>query len=60
MTQFVNGQAELEGGVAFPPMKPGRTALGVRLNRVSWFKGAIREVRIYPTALDAAALQRVP
>ena len=41
-------------------MKPGRTSLGVRLNQVFWFKGAIREVRIHPAALDAAALQRVP
>ncbi|HUJ45234.1 MAG TPA: LamG domain-containing protein [Opitutaceae bacterium] len=60
MTSYVNGQMELEGTLEFSPMKPGRTSLGVRLNQVSWFKGAIREVRIHPTALDGAALQRVP
>jgi hypothetical protein len=60
MVHYVDGQMELEGAVDFAPMKPGRTSLGVRLNQVFWFKGAIREVRIHPAALDAAALQRVP
>lgn len=59
MTHYVNGQQELEGRVDFAPMQVGRTSLGVRLNRISWFKGALGEVRLHGTALDAAALQRV-
>jgi hypothetical protein len=58
-SHFVNGEKEREGEIALTPMSTGQTSLGVRLNRVYWFKGAIREVRFHPLALDAAALQRV-
>jgi hypothetical protein len=60
MAHYVNGQMELEGPLDFAPMTSGRTSLGVRLNQVFWFKGAMREVRLHAAALDAAALQRVP
>lgn len=59
MAHFVNGQPELAGPVAFGPMSGGRLSLGVRQNRVYWFKGAIREVRFTPEALPAERLQRV-
>jgi hypothetical protein len=58
MSHYVNGVLELEGEVHFPPMSAGRTSLGVRQNRVSWFKGVISEVRYAPQALSAAQLQR--
>jgi hypothetical protein len=58
MEHFVNGVQELEGEVALVPFAAGRTSLGVRLNQEYWFKGAIREVRFHPRALDAADLQR--
>ena len=32
------------GDVAFTPLAAGRTSIGVRQNRVSWFKGRIRAV----------------
>ena len=57
---FVDGTKEMEGEVAFAPMTKGQTSLGVRLNRVFWFKGGIREVRFSPTALSPAQLQRPP
>jgi hypothetical protein len=60
MASFVNGTAELEGEVAVPPLAAGRTSLGVRLNQISWFKGAIREVRFHSTALAPEQLQRAP
>jgi len=41
MSASVDGQKELSGPVEFVPMGPGQTAVGVRLNRVSWFKGSI-------------------
>lgn len=59
MAHFVNGEQELAGPVAFGPMGSGRVSLGVRQNRVYWFKGAIREVRFTPEALPAERLQRV-
>lgn len=60
MRHFVDGVLQGEGRVDFRPLKNGRTSIGVRQNRVSWFKGRIREVRVTPTALDAAHLQRPP
>jgi hypothetical protein len=51
MRHFVNGAEELKAEVNFRPLKEGRTSLGVRLNRVSWYQGAIRQVRISPRVL---------
>lgn len=59
MRHYINAAPELEGDVTFAPMAIGRTSLGVRQNRVSWFKGSIREVRIHHAALAAPDLQRV-
>lgn len=57
MTHYVNGAPELMGSVEFPPMTAGRTSIGVRQNRVSWFKGAIAELRFTPAALPAEKLR---
>jgi hypothetical protein len=57
MSHYVNGVLELEGAVAFMPMSAGRASIGVRQNRVSWFKGAISEVRFTPAALPEAQLR---
>lgn len=60
MTHFVDGVKESEGEIQFEPMlATGRTSLGVRQNKVSWFKGAIQEVRFTPQVLSAEKLQRV-
>jgi hypothetical protein len=59
MTDYVNGAREFEGRVVFPPMTNGDTSLGMRLNRVFWFKGSIKEVRFHSTALTPDGLQRV-
>ena len=58
MTHYVDGVRELEGTLAFRPMSPGRMSLGVRLNKVSWYQGCIREVRFAPRALSAGELQK--
>ena len=58
MSHYVAGKKELEGAVAFPPMGPGRISLGVRQNRIHWFKGCIAQVRFTPWALAPEALQR--
>ena len=59
MTSFVNATKELEGNVNFMPMTAGEISLGVRLNKVNWFKGQIKEIRFHPLAMDRAALQRL-
>ena len=49
---FVNGELELEGELEFSPINSGRTSIGVRLNQVDWFKGAIQTIRITPGILN--------
>lgn len=60
MRHYVNGRLELEGEVAFTPMDRGRTSIGVRQTRVSWFKGLVHSVRITPEPLSAGRLMIVP
>jgi len=60
MTDYVNGVREFEGRTAFPPMTDGVTSLGMRLNKVFWFKGCIKEIRFTPAALAPDALQHLP
>ena len=50
-TVYVNGKKELEGEKKLPSLKSGKTSIGMRQNEVSWFKGAIYEIRITPRAL---------
>ena len=57
MSHYINGELELAGEVEFTPMTSGRTSIGVRQNRVSWFKGAIAEVRFTPSALPSNRLR---
>ena len=44
MKHYVDGVLEQSGGVAFQPLAAGRTSVGVRQNRVFWFKGRMREM----------------
>ena len=48
MKHYVDGKTEQSGGVAFQPLAAGRTSVGVRQNRVFWFKGRIRQIRVIP------------
>lgn len=58
MTHYVNGVKEAEGEIRFSPMIAGETSLGMRLNKVSWFKGCLAEIRFHPVALASEVLQR--
>jgi hypothetical protein len=51
MRHFVNGQEELSSGIALTPLAAGQTSIGVRFNKVHWYQGAIRQIRISPEAL---------
>ena len=42
---YVNGVKEASGAINFAPLVGGQTSIGVRLNRVCWFKGAIGRMR---------------
>lgn len=58
LATFVNGTKQCEGAAQFSPMGQGKISLGVRQNLVSWFKGAIAEVRFHREALPDDRLQR--
>lgn len=60
MAHYVDGVREVSGEIAFPPLADGRTSIGVRQNRVSWFKGRIHTIRVSPEALPPDRLLRVP
>jgi len=49
---FINGVTEFRENISFTPFKGGRTSLGVRQNKVYWYKGAIYKIRISPKSLS--------
>lgn len=51
---YVDGVLQGEGPLHVAPQKAGQTSVGVRFNKVNYFKGAIREARMTPRALTPA------
>lgn len=43
---YVNGELQGKAEVNLTPQGEGRTSIGVRINKIDWFKGAIRLSRI--------------
>ena len=60
MKHFVDGIEQGRGPVEFRALKPGRASIGVRQNRVSWFKGKIHTVRVTPDALAPSRFLKAP
>ncbi len=57
---YVNGQLQVAAPVTLSPQGPGRTSVGVRINKVDYFKGAIRASRFTRRALAPAEFLPVP
>ena len=51
MRHYVDGKLELSGKVAMKPFGKGITSIGVRQNKVYWFKGAVLKARFTNRAL---------
>lgn len=51
LTSYVDGIKELTGKGELAPMKSGQTSIGVRQNKISWFKGIIYNIKITHEAL---------
>lgn len=51
MRHYIDGKLELSGKIAMKPIGRGRTSIGVRQNKVFWFKGAVRKIRFSHAAL---------
>lgn len=52
MRHFVDGREELSGPLTIKPLGSGSASIGVRMNRVFWFKGAVRKARFTRRALS--------
>jgi hypothetical protein len=54
MRHYVNGVQELAHKMPYSPTRGGQTSIGVRMNRVSWFRGAIQAFCFTPRVLAPA------
>ncbi len=52
MRHYVNGKLELSGNLTIKTFGKGITSIGVRQNKVFWFKGAVRKARFTNRALS--------
>ncbi len=52
MRHYVNGKQEMATAIVYRPQSKGKTSLGVRINKVYWFKGAIRTARFTRRVLE--------
>ncbi len=57
---YVNGELQGEAAIAFPAQGPGHASVGVRINRVNYFKGAVRQARFTPRALAVPEFMQLP
>jgi hypothetical protein len=57
---FVNGVLENEAPIAYVPQGPGHSSVGMRINHVSYFKGAVMRAHFAPRALAPAEFMKVP
>ena len=58
LKNYVDGELELTGEIPFSGLEGGTTSIGVRLNRVHWFKGAFYTIRVTPAALTPEQFTR--
>ena len=57
---YVDGVLEGEADVPFTPHGPGHVMVGVRINHVNWFKGAVAKARFTDSALPPDRLLKLP
>lgn len=57
---YVDGVLENEGDVAFTPHGPGHVMVGVRMNHVNYFHGAVAELRFTDRALKPDEFLKIP
>jgi hypothetical protein len=52
LTSYINGEKELEGEINFDKFNDGATSIGMRQNKISWFKGMIYNLRVTDAVLQ--------
>ena len=60
LRNYVDGVLEGKAEVHLIPQQEGRTSVGVRINRVNYFKGAIRMARMTRRALEPEEFLQAP
>ena len=58
-SNYVNGTLQGAADIRFAPQGPGRSSIGVRMNLVNYFKGAIHLARFTRRALSPAEFLKV-
>lgn len=57
---YVNGKLEGSGEVQFAPQGNGRSSIGVRINKVHYFQGAVHLARFTKRALSTSEFLKAP
>ena len=57
---YVNGALQAEADLDYKPQGAGRTAIGMRINKVTPFKGAVLNARFTPRALQSNEFAPLP
>ncbi|HEV2324604.1 MAG TPA: LamG-like jellyroll fold domain-containing protein [Terracidiphilus sp.] len=60
LRNYVDGQLQGEGSLHLKPQLPGRSSVGMRINRKFFFKGAILMARMTPRALPPGEFLKLP
>lgn len=60
LRNYVDGELEGEGPLDLKPQTQGHSSIGVRINKVYWFKGAILMARMVPRALPPEEFLKLP
>lgn len=60
LRNYVNDELQGEGSLDLKPQMPGHTSIGVRINKVYWFKGAVLMARMTPRALAPDEFLKMP
>lgn len=58
MYSYINGHKELESDMDFPGLSHSKMAIGMRLNKVSWFKGQVGKIIFHSKALQEGEFSR--
>jgi concanavalin A-like lectin/glucanase superfamily protein len=59
-SSYVNGVQQGEAAIRFTPEGPGHSSVGVRINKMFYFKGSVRQARFTRRALTPAEFLKVP
>lgn len=60
LRNYVNDELQGEGPLDLKPQMPGHSSIGVRINKIYWFKGAVLMARMVPRALAPEEFLKIP